>query len=76
MRAPPGRGNELEAGGMVFAGGPDEVADRILHLHGLLGHSRQILQMDVGGMPQAAFLRAIELLGTRVLPRVRQELGA
>lgn len=75
MRAPPGRAAELEAGGMVFAGGPEEVADRILHLHELLGHSRQILQMDVGGMPQATYLKAIELLGTAVLPRLDQELA-
>jgi len=64
----------LEPGGMVFAGGPDEVAERVVHLHGLLGHSRQILQMDVGGMPHATYLRAIELLGTEVLPRVRKAL--
>ncbi|MEU1471139.1 LLM class flavin-dependent oxidoreductase [Streptomyces sp. NPDC005761] len=60
--------------GMVFVGSPDEIADRILHLHGLLGHSRQILQMDVGGMPQRDYLRGIELLGTKVLPRIRAEL--
>ena len=72
--APPGRERDLEPGGMVFAGGPDEVADRILHLHQLLGHRRQILQMDVGGMPQATFLRAIELLGTEVLPQIRKQL--
>jgi alkanesulfonate monooxygenase SsuD/methylene tetrahydromethanopterin reductase-like flavin-dependent oxidoreductase (luciferase family) len=74
MRPPVGRAADLEAGGMVFAGGPDEVADRILHLRELLGHSRQILQMDVGGMPQATFLRAIELLGTRALPQIRKEI--
>ena len=73
MRAPSGRAADLERG-MVFAGGPDEVADRILHLHKLLGHSRQILQMDVGGMPHATFLKSIELLGTKVLPRIRKEL--
>jgi len=73
--APPGRGSQLEPGGMVFAGSPDEVADRILHLHGLLGHTRQILQMDVGGMPHATYLNAIELLGTDVLPQLRKELG-
>ena len=64
-----------EPGGMVFAGGPDEIADRILDLHEKLGHDRQILQMDVGGMPHAEFLRSIELLGTEVLPRIRKELG-
>jgi alkanesulfonate monooxygenase SsuD/methylene tetrahydromethanopterin reductase-like flavin-dependent oxidoreductase (luciferase family) len=73
---PTGRGSNYEPGGMVFAGGPDEIADRILHLHSLLGHSRQILQMDVGGLPHATFLQAIELLGTEVLPQIRKELGS
>jgi hypothetical protein len=31
--------------------------------------------MDVGGMPHATFLRAIELLGTEVAPQIRKELG-
>jgi alkanesulfonate monooxygenase SsuD/methylene tetrahydromethanopterin reductase-like flavin-dependent oxidoreductase (luciferase family) len=74
MRSPPGREADLEAGGMVFAGGPEEVADRIVHLHGLLGHSRQILQMDVGGLPHATVLESIELLGTEILPRIRKEI--
>jgi alkanesulfonate monooxygenase SsuD/methylene tetrahydromethanopterin reductase-like flavin-dependent oxidoreductase (luciferase family) len=73
--APPGRETQLEPGGMIFAGSPDEVADRILHLHSLLGHTRQILQMDVGGMPHATYLNAIELLGAEVLPQLRKELG-
>jgi alkanesulfonate monooxygenase SsuD/methylene tetrahydromethanopterin reductase-like flavin-dependent oxidoreductase (luciferase family) len=72
--APSGRTKDLEQGGMVFAGGPYEVADRILHLHELLGHSRQILQMDVGAMPHTAFLKSIELLGTKVLPQISKEL--
>lgn len=74
MRPPVGRERELEPGGMVFVGGPNEIADRILHLHELLGHSRQILQMDVGGLPHTTFLRSIELLGTKVLPQIRKEL--
>jgi len=75
--APPAEARAAEYGpdGMVFVGGPDEIARRILRLHGLLGHSRHIIQMDVGGMPQAEFLRGIELLGSEVLPRVRAELG-
>ena len=74
VRAPSGRVADLEPGGMVFVGGPNEVADRILHFHQLLGHTRQILQMDVGGMPHATFLKGIELLGTEVLPQIRKEL--
>jgi hypothetical protein len=59
---------------MVFAGAPAEIIERILHLHELLGHSRQIVQMDVGGLPHARFLKSIELLGTKVLPEIRKEL--
>lgn len=73
MSAPPGREKDIQHG-MVFAGGPNEIADRIIYLHKLLGHSRQILQMDVGGMPHDLFLKSIELLGTKVLPLVREAL--
>ncbi|MFE2422661.1 hypothetical protein [Streptomyces hokutonensis] len=31
------RAAALQPGGTVFVGSPDEIADRILHLHGLLG---------------------------------------
>jgi alkanesulfonate monooxygenase SsuD/methylene tetrahydromethanopterin reductase-like flavin-dependent oxidoreductase (luciferase family) len=62
-------------GGMVFAGDPVEIADRIIDLHQALGHTRHFLQMDIGGMPHAEVLRSIELLGTEVAPRVRAELG-
>jgi alkanesulfonate monooxygenase SsuD/methylene tetrahydromethanopterin reductase-like flavin-dependent oxidoreductase (luciferase family) len=72
---PTGRASNYEPGGMVFAGGSNEVAERILHVHQLLGHTRQILQMDVGGMPHASFLKSIELLGTEVLPQIRKELA-
>jgi alkanesulfonate monooxygenase SsuD/methylene tetrahydromethanopterin reductase-like flavin-dependent oxidoreductase (luciferase family) len=72
--APTDRAANYERGGMVFVGGPNQVADRILHLHELLGHTRQILQMDVGGMSQANFLKGIELLGTKVLPQIREAL--
>lgn len=71
----PERARDLEPGGMVFAGEPDEVADRVLQLREVLGHSRQVLQMDAGGMPQATFLKSIELLGTKVLPQVRKVIG-
>ena len=32
--------------------------------------------MDLSSVPQAASLKAIELLGTRVAPLVREALGA
>jgi len=74
MSSPPNRESDLKYG-MVFAGGANQIADRIIHLHSLLKHSRQIIQMDVGGLPHEMFLKSIELLGTKVLPLVREELG-
>jgi alkanesulfonate monooxygenase SsuD/methylene tetrahydromethanopterin reductase-like flavin-dependent oxidoreductase (luciferase family) len=62
-------------GGMVFAGDPVEIADRIIDLQHHLGHMRHFLQMDIGGMPHADVLASIELLGTEVAPRVRAELN-
>jgi alkanesulfonate monooxygenase SsuD/methylene tetrahydromethanopterin reductase-like flavin-dependent oxidoreductase (luciferase family) len=62
-------------GGMVFVGDPGEVADRIVTFQRALGHSRQILQMDLGHLPHRELLASIELLGTEVAPRVRAELG-
>jgi alkanesulfonate monooxygenase SsuD/methylene tetrahydromethanopterin reductase-like flavin-dependent oxidoreductase (luciferase family) len=62
-------------GGMVFAGGPAEIADRIIDLHHHLGRTRHFLQMDIGGMPHREVLRSIEVLGAEVAPRVRAELG-
>jgi len=58
-------------GGMIFAGGTDEIADRLIEFHHHLGHSRHILQMDLGHITQAEWLEAIALLGTEVAPKVR-----
>lgn len=58
-------------GGMVFAGSPDEIAERLVTFHQHLGHSRHILQMDLGHIPQCEWLQVIELLGTQVAPQVR-----
>jgi alkanesulfonate monooxygenase SsuD/methylene tetrahydromethanopterin reductase-like flavin-dependent oxidoreductase (luciferase family) len=63
------------AGGMTMVGEPDEIADRLIGLQRQLGHTRQILQMDLGGIPHREVLRSIELLGTEVAPKVTAELG-
>src|ERR1700722_4967745 len=63
-------------GGMVFAGDPEEIAERIIDLHHHLRHTRHFLQMDIGAMPHAEVLKSIELLGTDVAPRVRAELNS
>jgi alkanesulfonate monooxygenase SsuD/methylene tetrahydromethanopterin reductase-like flavin-dependent oxidoreductase (luciferase family) len=63
-------------GGAYFIGTPEDVAERIVDLHGQLRHDRQGFQMDLSSVPQAASLKAIELLGTRVAPLVREAVGA
>ncbi|WP_083506519.1 LLM class flavin-dependent oxidoreductase [Leucobacter sp. G161] len=76
--APPVREHfEVDAErGALFVGGPEQIAERIIRLHGAMGHSRQFLQMDFLGLPQRDLLRSIELLGTQVKPLVEAELGA
>jgi len=65
---------DASPGGMIFAGSPNEIADRLIALHHQLGHSRHILQMDLGHITMRELLQAVELLGTEVAPQVRREL--
>jgi len=58
--------------GALFAGSPEEIAERIIELHKRIGHTRHFFQMDVGQMPHDKFLKSIELLGTKVAPLVRE----
>lgn len=66
---------QAEAPGAYYVGDPDEVAKRIVHLHGYLGHMRHFLQMDIGGLPQEHLLESITLLATEVKPRVERLLA-
>ncbi len=65
---------ESNRDGALFAGSPEEIAERMVALHRAMGHVRHFLQMDVGQLPHREYLRSIELLGTKVLPLVDQEL--
>ncbi len=67
--------SQAARGGAYFVGGPEEIAERIVALHGVLHHDRQAFQMDLSGVPQRESLHAIELLGTRVAPLVRAALA-
>ena len=60
--------------GSDFIGSPTEIVDKILFQHTLFGHQRLLLQLGVGTIPHARVMRAIELLGTRVAPAVREAL--
>ncbi len=61
--------------GANFVGSPDEIIEKILFQHEIFGHQRLLLQLTVGSAPQDKVLRAIELLGTKVAPVVREEIA-
>lgn len=65
-----------EPTGALLVGGPEEVAEKILrHSVALGGISRFTFQMDNAGLSHKSLLRAIELIGTKVIPMVRDRLG-
>jgi probable LLM family oxidoreductase len=61
--------------GANFVGSPDEIIEKILFQHEIFNHNRFLLQMSVGTMPHDKMMHAIELLGTKVAPVVREEIG-
>ncbi|GAB3254346.1 LLM class oxidoreductase [Arthrobacter pigmenti] len=67
---------QADAPGAYYIGDPDEVAERIVHLHGYMGHVRHFLQMDIGGLPHEHLLESLTLLATEVKPRVERLLAA
>ena len=73
---PPSGQREFEAAcgpsGHLLIGDPERVADRIIELHRVFGNDRILVQMAIGAMPHKQLLRAIELLGTKVAPKVKE----
>ncbi|MCK2244707.1 MULTISPECIES: LLM class flavin-dependent oxidoreductase [unclassified Crossiella] len=57
----------------LFTGSPEQVAERIISVGKLVGANRYAMQMDWSGVPHEHVMKAIELLGTEVLPLVRKE---
>jgi probable LLM family oxidoreductase len=62
--------------GNLVLGEPERVAEKIIAEHELFGMDRFLLQLTVGTLPHAEVMRAIELLGTEVAPRVRAAVSA
>jgi alkanesulfonate monooxygenase SsuD/methylene tetrahydromethanopterin reductase-like flavin-dependent oxidoreductase (luciferase family) len=59
--------------GALIIGGPEEVAEKIVrHGEALGGIDRVTLQMDVAMLPHSKLMHAIELLGSKVAPAVRE----
>lgn len=68
---------QLGPDGALLIGDPDEVVEKVLRHHDALGGiSRITFQMNASSLPHDKLMRAIELLGTRVAPRLRTELAA
>ena len=61
--------------GSLFVGDPEQVAEKLVRHVRLFGHQRALFQVGLGPLPHADVLRAIELLGTEVVPLARRELG-
>ncbi|MEH7109057.1 LLM class flavin-dependent oxidoreductase [Bacillus sp. JJ1764] len=61
--------------GALYVGDPETVAQKIIHLRKNVGVTRFMLHCPVGSMPHEDVMRAIELLGTEVAPRVREEVS-
>ena len=59
--------------GALLIGSPVEVVDKILrHGEALGGISRVSFQMNVASLPHAKMMRAIDAIGARVAPALRQ----
>jgi probable LLM family oxidoreductase len=61
--------------GANFVGSPDDMIEKILFQHELFQHDRFLLQFSIGTMPHDKVMHAIELLGTKVAPIVREEIA-
>jgi len=62
---------------VLLIGDAETVAQKILHVNYALGGiSRITFHMGVWTLPHRKMLRAIEILGTRVVPIVNRELTA
>jgi probable LLM family oxidoreductase len=63
--------------GALLIGDAKTVSEKILHVNEVLGGiSRLTFQMGVSTLSHSKMLRAIEILGTRVAPFVRNEVAA
>jgi alkanesulfonate monooxygenase SsuD/methylene tetrahydromethanopterin reductase-like flavin-dependent oxidoreductase (luciferase family) len=62
--------------GALLIGAPDEVGEKILrHSEALGGISRISLQMNAASLPHAKLMQAIEAIGTRVAPALRERVA-
>jgi len=64
--------SQLGPNGALLVGEPDEIVDKVLrHSESLGGIARLTFQMNASSLPHEKLMRAIEILGTRVAPALR-----
>lgn len=61
--------------GALYVGDPETVAEKIIFLRKKVGITRFMLHVPVGSMPHEDVMKAIELFGKEVAPRVREEVA-
>ena len=61
--------------GSDFVGNSDEVIEKILFQHKIFNHGRFLIQLGIGSIPHAKMMRAVELLGTKVMHVVKKEIS-
>jgi alkanesulfonate monooxygenase SsuD/methylene tetrahydromethanopterin reductase-like flavin-dependent oxidoreductase (luciferase family) len=65
--------HQIGSKGALIVGGPEKVAEKLLrHSQSLGGVDRFTFQMDNAGLTHQQLMRSIELIGTRVIPLIRQ----
>ena len=58
--------------GVIFVGDADTVADKIIKMMELLGLKRFYLHLPIASMPHKDVLKAIEIYGKEVVPKVKK----
>ncbi|MCF0074266.1 LLM class flavin-dependent oxidoreductase [Dyadobacter sp. CY261] len=65
--------NLIAPKGVLVIGGPEKVAEKLLrHSEALGGVDRFTFQMDNAGLSHQKLMRSIELIGSKVIPLIRQ----
>jgi probable LLM family oxidoreductase len=60
-------------GGVLVVGGPEQVAEKLMrHSKALGGIDRFTFQMDNAGLTHQQLLNSIELIGSKVIPRIKK----
>ena len=68
---------EFECGptGAIGVGSPQEVAEKIIRMHETMKMDRFMMQLSIGYLPHKEIMKAIELYGNVVAPKVREHVG-